>query len=126
VAVAHGFEPSREGARTGLYDYADIDDEFISIHHYLKWYKFGITRLFDNLSLEIRHGRMTRERAIEVLREKGDQTPHSDIEKFCRYVNISEKRFWEIVEKFRNPAVWQKKEGRWIIADYLLGETFQS
>ena len=34
---------------------SDIDDNFISIHHFIKWYKFGFDRAFDNLSLEIRN-----------------------------------------------------------------------
>ena len=38
---------------------------------YLKWYKFGFTRLFDNLSLEIRNGRLTRDEAIEIVRARG-------------------------------------------------------
>ena len=34
-----------EGPLTGYYAYADIDDAFlISIHHWLKWLKFGFTR----------------------------------------------------------------------------------
>ena len=52
VAKKRGFK-SLKSAKTGLYDFADIDDNFISIHHYLKWYKFGFSRLFDNLSIEI-------------------------------------------------------------------------
>ena len=64
IAAEHGFVANTSGPRTGLYDYADIDDDFISIHHWLKWYKFGFTRLFDNLSLEIRNGRITREAAV--------------------------------------------------------------
>ena len=40
----HGFRENPGGARTGLYDYADIDDDFISLHHWMKWYKFGFTR----------------------------------------------------------------------------------
>ena len=31
-----------KGPKTGLYNYADIDDDFISIHHFIKWYKFGL------------------------------------------------------------------------------------
>src|SRR6185295_16093623 len=33
VAAAHGFLARAEGPRTGFYDYADIDDDFISVHH---------------------------------------------------------------------------------------------
>ena len=120
AARAHGFRPRAEGPKTGYYDYADIDDDFISIHHYLKWYKFGFTRLFDNLSLEIRNGRMTRDEAAGVVRERGDQTPHEDISAFCAFVGISCARFFDVIERFRNPAVWTRKAGRWVIEDFLV------
>lgn len=106
VAAEHGFSARDEGPRTGLYDYADIDDEFISIHHWMKWVKFGFTRTWDNLSLEIRNGRMTRDEAIAVLAERGDETPESDIEAFREWLGISQERFDEIVESFRDPEVW--------------------
>jgi len=122
AAKAHGFRASPAGARTGYYDYADIDDDFISIHHWLKWYKFGFTRLFDNLALEIRNGRMTRERAIAVIREAGDETPRADIEKFCAFVGITVDRFFEICERFRNPAVWTREAGLWRVRGFLIDD----
>ena len=55
--------------KTGYYNFADIDDEFlITIHHYLKWYKYGFTRLWDNLSIEIRNGRMSRKKQYQLLK----------------------------------------------------------
>lgn len=122
AARAKGFETRKEGPKTGLYDYADIDDDFISIHHWLKWYKFGFTRLFDNLSLEIRNGRMTREQAVETVRAKGDQTPTEDIEKFCAFAGISRARFFEIAETFRDRTVWRKEGGRWTIPGFLVSD----
>jgi len=120
VARAHDFREA-EAARTGYYAYADIDDDFISLHHWMKWYKFGFTRLFDNLSLEIRNGRMTRERAIAIVCEAGDQTPRKDIASFCAYAGISETRFNAIAERFRNPAVWQRRaDGTWYIPGFLI------
>ena len=120
VAKAHGFKERKEGPKTGFYDYADIDDDFISIHHWMKWYKFGFTRLFDNLSLEIRNGRMAREEAIKAVREVGDQTPHDDIGRFCEFAGISKRRFFEIAEEFRNMNIWEKQNGKWIIKDFLI------
>ena len=120
VAQDHGFQANTGRPKTGYYDYADIDDDFISIHHYLKWYKFGFTRLFDNLSLEIRNGRMTRARAIEIIRERGDDTPHEDIENFCAFVDISTAHFFTMIEQFRNPTIWRKKNGAWMIKDFLV------
>jgi N-acetyl sugar amidotransferase len=120
TARAHGFAVREEGPKTGYYDYADIDDDFISIHHFLKWYKFGFTRLFDNLSLEIRNGRMTREQAIEIVRNAGDQTPHDDICKFCDFVGISKENFFDVIEKFRNKDVWTRHNGKWMIKGFLI------
>ena len=120
VAQAHGFRGRAEGARTGYYDFADIDDDFISIHHYMKWYKFGFTRLFDNLSLEIRNGRVTREQAVATVRRAGDQTPHADIDKFCAFAGIARERFDALAEKFRDPAVWQRVDGAWRIPGFLI------
>lgn len=120
VASEHGFQVRQEGAKTGYYDYADIDDDFISIHHYLKWYKFGFTRLFDNLSLEIRNGRLIRDEAIQIVREWGDQTPHEDIAKFCNFVDITKEHFFEVIEKFRNPDIWIKRNNTWVIRDFLI------
>ena len=120
VAKAHGFRRRLEGARTGIYDFADLDDDFISIHHWLKWYKFGFTRTFDNLSLEVRNGRLTRAEALHRLRQRGDETPHEDIEKFCAWLGITTAHFFEIAERFRNREVWQQRDGKWVIEDFII------
>jgi hypothetical protein len=120
VAQAHGFR-QEETARTGYYTYADIDDDFISLHHWMKWYKFGFTRLFDNLSLEIRNARMTRDQAIAIVRKAGDQRPDRDIATFCAFAGIGEAAFHETAERFRNTAVWQRRsDGAWYIPGFLI------
>ncbi len=121
IAAAHGFRRA-EQPKTGYYDYADIDDEFISVHHWFKWYKFGFTRLFDNLSLEIRNSRMTRETALDILRLRGDDTPHDDISALCRFLGIGMDRFFAIAERFRNPAIWRKRGHTWTIPGFLIAD----
>jgi N-acetyl sugar amidotransferase len=123
VAMEHGFRADTSGPRTGYYDYADIDDDFISIHHWMKWYKFGFTRLFDNLSLEIRNRRITRGHALEIVRKVGEQMPERDIEKFCRFAGVATEQFYAIAEKFRNLRIWQKRhDGVWYLPDFLLDD----
>ena len=86
--------------KTGLYNFADIDDEFlITIHHYMKWYKFGFTRLWDNLSIEIRNKRKTREQSIKKIEELGEVEPDYEIKKFCKYTGISKFFFIKFVIK---------------------------
>jgi len=121
LASLHGFEAQSNGPRTGYFNYADIDDDFISLHHWLKWYKFGFTRTFDNLSVEIRNGRLTRLESIEIIRELKDETPHKDIEQFCDFSDIEISTFMAIAEKFRNRNIWkQDTKGIWYIDNFLI------
>lgn len=121
VAMENGFQANSGVARTGYYDYADIDDDFISLHHWLKWYKFGFTRTFDNLSLEIRNNRLSREEAVKIIAARGDETPWSDIDAFCKFAGIDRTRFQAIAETFRNTDIWQENEqGIWSMPDFLI------
>jgi hypothetical protein len=122
IAQKHGFSAPTNSRRTGWYKFADIDDEFMSIHHYMKWFKFGFTRGFDNLSIEIRHGRLTRERAIDIVRTLGDENPKSDIKAFCNFTGISRRRFLEVIEAFRNPAIWKLIDGNYRIPEFLIDD----
>ncbi len=120
VAADRGFR-SDDRARTGYYSFADIDDDFISIHHWMKWYKFGFSRLFDNLSLEIRNGRLSREGALQIIKANTDQIPQHDIAKFCQFTGVSEEKFYEIAEGFRNQSIWKRgTDGVWRIPDFLI------
>jgi|SaaInl4_135m_RNA_FD_contig_31_2316652_length_1687_multi_4_in_0_out_0_1 N-acetyl sugar amidotransferase len=102
--------------QTGYYRYADLDAPFVIVHHMFKWYKFGFTRLWDNLSIEIRNGRLTRDDAIGFILENPEPIPITQIHQLCQYLRISETRFWEIVEKHRNLEVWKKdSRGSWTI-----------
>jgi len=123
AAIAKGFETESDGPRTGFFDYADIEDDFISLHHWMKWYKFGFTRTYDNLSLEIRNGRMTREKAIVVLRQRGDETPIEDLKRFAAFAGVPFERLLAIAETFRNETVWTRRSDNvWEIPGFLIEE----
>ena len=103
-----GFKEGKK-PKTGYYNFADLDDDFISIHHYLKWYKFGFTRLFDNLSIEIRNNRITRNEALRLILLNKATRPNEDIKKFCKFTKISVKN---LIKKLKNLEIkrFGKKE----------------
>ena len=121
ISKKHGFQAGKK-PKTGYYSFADIDDEFlITIHHWMKWYKFGFTRLWDNLSLEIRNNRITREQAINIIKKVGNELPKKEISDFCKYVKITEKRFFQVAEKFRNKNIWNKNiKGKFVLDGFLI------
>jgi N-acetyl sugar amidotransferase len=119
VAGDHGFKAA-DKAIVGVFDFADVDDAFLmSIHHWMKWYKFGFTRSWDNLSLEIRSGRITREEAVREIEARGTETPMAEIIAFCGYAGITQEKFFEIAENFRNQEIWEKRDGVWKIKNFL-------
>jgi len=85
----------------------------ISIHHYLKIFKFGFSRSYDNLSLEIRNKRISRKEAVKKILKEGFNAPNQDINKFCNLIKISKKKFLDNCEKFRNKNIWIKKKNKW-------------
>ncbi len=119
ISEKKGFK-KKSSPRTGYYDFADIDDKFISIHHWMKWYKFGFTRSFDNLSLEIRNKRISRRKALEILRKEGDSLPKRDIMSFCKFTKMKESSFFSIADSFRNKSIWKRKNGKWFIENFLI------
>ena len=110
-----GFKFNKKSKRTGSYSFADIDDYLISIHHFIKIYKFGFSRSFDNLSLEIRNKRLSRDKAIKIANKDMKKIPYEDIKIFCNYIGISKKKFFMICEKFRNKNIWKKVNGKWVL-----------
>lgn len=119
-AKKYGFKNLKK-PKIGLYNFADIDDNFIvSIHHWMKWYKFGFTRLWDNISLEIRKERLSKKSAIELIANQKIKIDH-ELGNFCNYLNISKNHFYKIAEQFRNKEVWKKNKKKiWYIDNFLI------
>ena len=119
IAQEHGFEVDA-AARTGTWEFADIDCDFIALHHFLKWHKFGMTRAFDTLSVQIRAGLTTRQEAVETIRRLGLQKPQADIAKFCAFVGEPVDWFDGVAERFRNPKIWLRDGNTWKIPGFLI------
>ena len=120
MASEFGFRAPESGPGWHVFD--DVDSEFISIHHFLKWHKFGITRLFDNLSIDIRAGRLGREEAIKIIAQRAPERPDADIAAYCDYLGIKIEQFDQACEKFRNTDIWTKRDGRWVIQDFIVDD----
>ena len=97
--------------------HARLEDHANDIHDYLKYLKFGYGRATDDASMEIRHGRMTREEGIEMVKRYDDREP-STLKLYCDFMGISYDEFYKIVEPMRDQSIWDKKsDGSWEVND---------
>ena len=97
--------------------YAKTDDHANDVHDYLKYLKFGYGRATDDASTEIRHGRMTREEGIEMVREYDHRRPKS-LDAYLDFMELSERQFLELIEPMRDKSIWEKdSQGNWRVKD---------
>lgn len=97
--------------------YAKIEDHANDIHDYLKFLKFGYGRATDDASMEIRHGRMTREEGIAMVSRYDSHTPTS-LEYYCDFLGISKEEFYLSIDHQRDRRIWTKNDqGTWVLAD---------
>lgn len=112
-----GFSGVRYKRQRSFNLYSKIEDHANDIHDYLKYLKFGYGRSTDDASTEIRHGRMTREEGMAMVKEYDAKEPES-LSEYCRFLKISEQEFYDLVDPMRDTDIWEKDEfGRWHIKD---------
>jgi N-acetyl sugar amidotransferase len=92
------------------------------MHDYLKFIKFGYGRATDHASKDIRSGYMTRDEGVEIVR-KMDHIKSQDLKRWLEYVDMTESKFDEIADKFRDPRVWKIKVGEWYKQNLWGGES---
>ncbi len=108
-----GFEasPTRtEGTYTKSFS---IDDRLDPFHWYLAYVKFGYGRATREACSDIRCGHITREEGVALAQRYDHEFPKTYFHEFLAYLDISEKHFWEILEKYRSPRVWTKENNKW-------------
>ncbi len=111
----YGYE-SGEQTRT-FNTYEDVHCLYCDdVHDYIKFLKFGYGRATEHSSRDIRLKRMTREEAIELI-EKYDYKKPKNLNIFLKWVGMTEKEFYECIDKFRDPRAWEKIEGKWKLKD---------
>jgi len=97
--------------------YAKIEDHANDVHDFQKYLKFGYGRATDDASMEIRHGRMTREEGMSTVQYYDHREPTS-LQMYCDFLGITSDYFYSLVEKMRDPAIWKNDgNGVWIPQD---------
>lgn len=109
-----GFASATQRDRT-FNIYAKTDCLFANgLHDWLKYLKFGYGRATDDASNEIRHGRMTREESVALVK-RYDHVRPSDTDWFLKKVGMTELEMLQALMplcEHVEDAVWQHTECR--------------
>ncbi len=119
-AKSMGFTERINGPLSGNYiDYDNIDEKLCEINIWLKYLKFGFWRPTDQTCYDIWNYRLNREEAVIIVNKLQDEFPKEYFKDFLRFHNLSELEFYDIVERFRNTDIWEKKDKKWKLKNNL-------
>jgi len=108
----YGYKSSRFLRTFDTYDYVDCFN-YMDLHDQLKLYKHGYSKVTDHACREIRHGRITRDQATELVK-KYEQVPCNYTGLFMDWLDVNERSLNFIMDQHRNPKFWNEYEfGKW-------------
>lgn len=117
-ARKHGFHDlSHEWDRSHhIEDFDQIDSRAYLVHPWMKYPKFGHGSATDYAARMVRYGIITRDEAIELVKEHDCKLDSLCVRDFCEFTGYTESEFWAIIDKFYNTELFRRNEiGEWIL-----------
>ena len=112
MIAQHDYASCRFARTFDCYDHVDCFN-YMNLHDLLKLYKQGYSKVTDHASREIRHGRLTREQGLALVRYH-EQRPAEHVDLFCEWLGVTPSSLQFLMDLHRNPAYWLEGEpGRW-------------
>lgn len=107
-----------DGPMEGTFtNYENLDNKGQGLHDYFKWIKFGYGRATDQASIEIRHGRLSREEGLELVKKHEGKLPEKYLDEYLEDFELTREEFFKIVDKFANKDLFKKDENGNLIRD---------
>jgi len=94
--------------------YNDVDSYiYMDLHDLIKDLKYGYTKVLDHACREIRLGRLTRSKAITLIKYYQSKKPRNT-KLFLEWLGIGETAFNFVLDGIRNKDIWvRNKYWRW-------------
>ena len=116
IAMRYGFSDlTHEWIREGyIENFEQIDSVAYIIHLWMKFPKFGFQRTSDIASRRVREGLLSLSEAKRVINKYDHMIDQRALEDYCNTLGYSKREFWDIVDQFWNPDLFEKADGVWM------------
>jgi len=108
-----GFKTRKTRSPGTFTNYAQLDDKLQELHAYMMYIKFGFGRAWSDACIEIRAGRMTREKGIKLIKKYDGEFPEEYLKDYLDYFGMTKREFFDTIDSFRSPDIWEKVDGKW-------------
>ena len=114
LTVRENFNPKDIGTYV---DFSALDSDLNHVNQMLKYIKFGFGFCMDHACYDIRDGHITRNEAMNLVKNYDGKCSEEYIKKFCDYIEITIDKFWDTANSFRGP-MWSKNEDNEWVNEY--------
>lgn len=116
AALQHGF--TAELPYPGNWFCAEnLDNGMTGAHDFFSWLKYGFGRLAAQISVDIRAGRITRDEALAIVRERDGLFPvkymNVPLARVLQRIGMSSDRFMEICNDFMAHELFEQDRIKW-------------
>lgn len=108
-----GFSANSERTEGSYSKYSSIDDRIDPFHYYTTLIKFGLGRATYDAAQEIRNKKINREEGISLVKKFDSEFPRKYFKEILEYLDLSEEKFWGLINKARSPHLWRIEGGEW-------------
>ena len=112
-----GLEYDKKRQDNAINNHSHTDQRLYALHMYIAYLKFGFGRATTDVCIAIRHGKMSRKKAIKIVKKYDHIFPHSFTDDYCKFFKMDKKKFFKSLEKFINEDIFIKKNNKLILKD---------
>lgn len=113
IAIGMGMEYALP-CKANWWEWENLDNGQTGLHDYFGWLKYGYGRGCAQVSIDIRHGHISRETAYEFVRRLDGEFPYEYagvyFDRVLSEIDVSQKEFYKLVSKFTNKDIFSSDE----------------
>ena len=109
-----GLQTQKSNSSGTYNNFAQTDGILYPLHTYFMYLKFGFARCTQDVCIDIRSGKITREEGIKLINKYDEVYPEQFEEKYLEYYQMTKEEFEFVIDKFANKDLLEKKNGRWV------------
>jgi N-acetyl sugar amidotransferase len=102
----YSYRTARFSRTFDCYDYVDCFN-YMNLHDQLKLAKHGFSKVTDHATREIRHGRLARDEALELVR-RYEQAPVHFSDLFLDWLGVTPLSMQFLINQQKNPLFWKE------------------
>ena len=116
IAIEKGLETRKDKPweMGDLWGHSALDEDFRIVNQYLRYLKLGHGQVTDQVCELIHQKMMTREEAVEKVKQYDGRCDDRYIEKVCKFFDITNKQFYNVVSNFVNRSLFENINGKWL------------